>query len=393
MKDLKALGEIVHKQSYERETGGTMMDLVFNPETGEFEQQNVAAGEHPSGMVVTEMTKEGFANTGHPSRAELYSRSAGLIENGALANKRAFIIGLGSFGGTIAVELAKAAVGEFAIMDFDRLETHNVVRHACSLKDVGRYKTDAVEELILGKNPYAHVDKLCLNVMDDPAATEREIDRADIVLVATDNNASRFLINDLLVKHRKVGIYGRANTRAEGGDVFVQRPDGPCYACLVGMSAFDQAAEEVSSQEAGLRSGHIAAYTAPEDAAAIIQVGLASDIAPITNLMVKLALVELARGTNSGISGLEGELVYDYWMWANRRERRFRNWASFDKAGTLPTILRWYGARIRKKPDCALCGRVGTLDSGEALPRFDFQDMADVDLALDDGEGRISVGE
>ena len=60
------------------------------------------------------------------TREELYARSSGLIENGVLANRRVLIVGLGSFGGTIAVELAKAAVGEFAIMDFDRLEVHNV---------------------------------------------------------------------------------------------------------------------------------------------------------------------------------------------------------------------------------------------------------------------------
>lgn len=379
-KDLTTLGETVRKQSYETKTGGTMLDLVFNPVTGEFEQQNVAAGERPSGMVVTEMTKEGFANVGDPSREELYSRSAGLIENGALVRKRVFIIGLGSFGGTIAVELAKAAVGEFAIMDFDKLETHNVVRHACSLRDVGRYKTDAVEELILGKNPYAKVDKLRLDVMEDPVATEKEVQKSDIVIVATDNNVSRFFINELLIKYRKVGIYGRANTRAEGGDVFIQRPDGPCYSCLIGTASFDQTAEEVSSKEAGLRSGHIAAYTAPEDAEAVVQVGLASDIAPITNLMVKLALVELSRGTSSGISDLEEELTYDYWMWANRRERRFRNWAPFNKAGTLPTILRWYGARINKNVDCTVCGRTKTLELEEDLPRFDFHDMGDVDL-------------
>ena len=53
------------------------------------------------------------------------------------------------------MELAKAAVGSFALMDFDRLERHNVVRHACYLQDVGRLKTDAVADLVLGKNPYA----------------------------------------------------------------------------------------------------------------------------------------------------------------------------------------------------------------------------------------------
>lgn len=316
------------------------------------------------------------------TREELYARSSGLIENGVLANRRLLIVGLGSFGGTIAVELAKAAVGEFAIMDFDRLEVHNVVRHACSIKDVGRFKTDAVEELIFGKNPYAKVEKFQTDVLKDPECVSHEIAKADLVVVATDNNDSRFLINRFLIEHGKIGIYGRANTRAEGGDVFVQRPGGPCYGCLVGNASFDQSAEEVSSEAAGRRSGKIAAYTSPEEASAMVQVGLACDIAPITNLMVKLALVELSRGTASGLSALEDELVYDYWMWANRRERRFANWSPLPKAGNMPTILRWYGARIKKSESCAACGTRILLDEGDALPRFDMTGDKDVNVNL-----------
>ncbi len=292
-----------------------------------------------------------------------YSRSSGLIENDALQKKHALIIGLGSFGSQIAVELAKSAVGRFTLVDFDRLEAHNIVRHACYLKDVGRLKTDAVAELVLGKNPYATVEKLPLDVNTDTARIEFAVKESDLVIVATDNNKSRFLMSDFISHYGKTGIYGRANSRAEGGDVFVQRSDGPCYGCLVGNRAFDTSAQEVSCREAGLRSGAIAAYTAPEDVAAIIQVGLASDIAPITNLMVKIALVELSKGTNGGLASLENELVYNYWMWANRREKRFKNWAPFPESGRRPSILRWYGAHIAKDEHCPLCGEnEGLLD-------------------------------
>lgn len=304
------------------------------------------------------------------SADDYYSRSAGLIENGALMKRRVLVIGLGSFGSVIAVDLAKAAVGSFALMDFDWLERHNIVRHACFLKDVGRLKTDAVEELILGKNPYAHVDKFPIDMNAHLDVLEKEIDKADLVICATDNNTSRFALSGLLVEHPKVCLFGRAVTRAEGGDVFRQAPGGPCYCCLVGNDWFDAAAEEITDKESARANGRIAAYVSEEDADAMVQVGLASDIEPITNLMVKLALVELSKGTASGISMLESELVYDYYMWANRRERRHRNWASFSAAGTGPTILRWYGAKIRREPSCAVCGANGArLDEGMELER------------------------
>lgn len=299
---------------------------------------------------------------------DIYSRSSGLIENGVLLKKRALIIGLGSFGSNIAVELAKAAVGSFALMDFDRLERHNIVRHACFLNDVGRLKTDAVAELILGKNPYATVDKFPIDMNDDLELLEREIDRADIVICATDNNRSRFNLSEALIRHPKTCLFGRAVTRAEGGDVFRYRPGGPCYCCCVGNAWYDSAAEEITNEASARANGRIAAYVSPEDADAMVQVGLASDIEPITNMMVKLALVELSRGTESGIAALEEELPFDYYMWANRRERRHRNWAPFCGGGNRPTILRWYGAMIERVADCALCSVSKTaLDEGEDI--------------------------
>lgn len=40
---------------------GTMSELVFNPVTGEFETIAQGSGSNDEGMIVTEMTKEGFA--------------------------------------------------------------------------------------------------------------------------------------------------------------------------------------------------------------------------------------------------------------------------------------------------------------------------------------------
>lgn len=301
-----------------------------------------------------------------PSRENLYSRSKGILEVGALAAKRVMIVGLGSFGSQIAIELAKAGVGDFALLDYDRVELHNLMRHTCGVNDLGRLKTDAIRDGILGKNPYAHVDTFPLDINQHLNLLDFEVNRADLVICATDNNKSRFNINESVVKNRKVCIYGRANSRAAGGDVFRYVPDGPCYNCLLGNAWFDAEAEEITDVERARRNGRIAAYVSPEDAEAVVQVGLSADIAPICNMMVKLALMELSRGTESGISALEQELVYDYYMWANRRENRFANWLPMPGAGAKPTILRWYGCHIEKVEGCAHCGSGEMdLDGGE----------------------------
>ena len=300
-----------------------------------------------------------------PSREELYSRNKGILEVDILREKRVLIVGLGSFGSQIAVELAKAGVGSFALMDFDRVELHNLARHIATVNDIGRLKTDVVEDAVKGKNPYAEVDKYPVDLNDEPALLSEEVRKADIVVCATDNNRSRFALSKILKEEGKVGIFGRAITRAEGGDVFRYRPGGPCYSCLIGKGFSNE--EEISNLQAARREGRIPAYVSQEDAEAMVQVGLSSDILPICNLMVKLVLVELSKGKDSGISSLEEELTYDYYIWANRRDRHYANWKPFSEAGQGPTILKWYGVRVERNPGCPLCGDRINLESGEGM--------------------------
>lgn len=319
-------------------------------------------------QVTISHNEDAFVTEFIPAKADLYSRSKGLLEIGVLAEKHVAIIGLGSFGANIAVELAKAGVGSFSLIDFDRVELHNLSRHACGINDLGRLKTDAVADLIWGKNPYAKVEKLPLDINDDIELLHTEVQNADLVICATDNNRSRFCLSQVLVEEKTTCIFGRAVTRAEGGDVFRYRPGGPCYVCLIGNQWFDMQAEEITNEASARRDGRIAAYVSPEQADAMVQVGLSTDIEPIVNMMVKLALVELSRGTDSGISMLDEELIYDYYMWANRRERRHANWAPFPSAGNKPTILRWYGARIQRNEECSVCGHEEiALDEGDDI--------------------------
>ncbi len=304
----------------------------------------------------TDITVDGVEVSIIPPKENLYKRAKGLLEVGALSDKRVLIIGLGSGGAPIAVEFAKAGIGHFVLADFDRVELHNLSRHICTVNDLGRLKTDAVADAILGKNPYAEIEKLPIDVNQHLDVLSKKIAKADVVMVCTDNNTSRYRISELLVKNNTIGIFGRAVTRAEGGDVFIYRPGEACYFCLLGTDWFNPEDEEITNYESAKRSGQIPAYVSEADAEAFVQVGLSSDIEPITNMMVKLALMELSRGIESGINSLEEELKQNYFMWANRRERQYQRWGSFTNRDRMPTIMKWYGVDISRNHDCSLCG-------------------------------------
>lgn len=291
-----------------------------------------------------------------PEKSELYSRSKGLIEVDILENKNTLIIGLGSFGSQIAVELAKAGVGSFTLVDFDRVELSNISRHICGVNELGRLKTFAVRDAILVKNPFAKIETCEIDINDNLELLTQLIQKTDLVICVTDNNRSRFNINEIAFGLDKPVIYGRAITRAEGGDVFkLKGHASPCYCCLIGENNGMKygGEEEITSSEQA--DEVLPAYTTPEQKSAAVQVGLSSDILPMCNLIVKLSLVELSKGLNSGINSLESELTYDYYFWANRREKNYLNYQPFNNSKMQPTILKWFGAKIPTNPDCFLC--------------------------------------
>jgi molybdopterin-synthase adenylyltransferase len=292
-----------------------------------------------------------------PEKSDLYSRSKGLLETDLLASKCVGIVGLGSGGSPVAVELAKAGVGRFVLIDFDRIELGNLSRHICGINDLGRLKTLAVKSAILQKNPHASVATLEIDVNRNPGECSSSLAGVDLIICASDNDRSRFLLNEISLRHKIPSIFGRAITRATGGDVLRVRPfAGPCYNCLYSQNIRGSGGDDEEISQTSQAKRLLPDYTSEEDAQAAVQVGLSSDIMPISNFMIKLALVELSRGLNSGIRSLEDDLVADFYIWANRRDAVYENWSKLEFNFNKPSILRWYGARVNRDPNCLVCG-------------------------------------
>jgi molybdopterin/thiamine biosynthesis adenylyltransferase len=302
-----------------------------------------------------------------PVRSALYVRSSGLLETDALARKSAAIVGLGSGGSAIAVALAQAGIGRLVLVDRDRLEVGNVSRHACGIGDLGRLKTRAVRDLALGKNPTMDVAMHDLDIVEEPDALRSALDGVDLVIAATDGDISRFLINQVTLDLDLTTVFGRVLTRATGGDVLRVRPrQGPCLACVYTRQFLEQRPREYSRESEAREDAE--AYTSESDINAKIQVGLASDIAPVSNLITKIALVELSRDTAGGLEALDADLRADFYIWANRREGTYADWPAMEFSFGTPSILRWYGANVPRRPGCGACGLAPAYEPGFFSP-------------------------
>jgi len=102
------------------------------------------------------------------------------------------------------------------------------------VSDIGRYKTLALRERLLGVNPYAEVETFQRNVRgmgDDDLVML--IERSDLVVSAADDPAAEHRLN--AIAHSLVPVvYPALYSRASGGEVIFTMPGSPCYQCVVG---------------------------------------------------------------------------------------------------------------------------------------------------------------
>jgi molybdopterin/thiamine biosynthesis adenylyltransferase len=141
------------------------------------------------------------------------TRFAGLGENGqiGLSNAHAVIVGCGALGGIQAEALARAGVGRLTIIDRDFVETSNLQRQFLFTESDANQalpKAIAAERRLREINSEIRVEGIVADL--DPAASQDLLEGAQLILDATDNFETRFLINDFAVARKVPWIYGAA---------------------------------------------------------------------------------------------------------------------------------------------------------------------------------------
>ena len=168
----------------------------------------------------------------------IFSRNKGILETSIMSKKRAVILGCGSVGSLVAMELARSGVGHFYLMDADIMEYHNICRHQCGIEDVGDLKVNTVERKILNINPKAEVIKFSGIVQNAPEEQLKKFCAGDdtIFVGCADNREADVYSNRIAsyfgASFLSIGFW----ERAFAGEIFYHIPhrNMPCYACALG---------------------------------------------------------------------------------------------------------------------------------------------------------------
>lgn len=154
----------------------------------------------------------------------------GLSGQKKLKQSRVLIIGAGGLGCPVLQYLTAAGVGTIGIIDHDIVDQTNLQRQILySHNDIGKHKAIIAAKKLSGLNPYT-----VFKTYTDPLNTKNAINLFndyDIIIDASDNFPTRYLINDAAILCNKPFVFGSIY-KFEGQVSVFNYKNGPTYRCL-----------------------------------------------------------------------------------------------------------------------------------------------------------------
>lgn len=233
----------------------------------------------------------------------IFSRNKGILETDIMKQKRVVILGCGSVGSLVAMELARAGVEHFVLADPDIVEYHNICRHQCGIEDVGDLKIHALTRKLKNINPKVKIRSFEGIVQNLPKDILDEfcVPNETIFVGCADNRVADVYANRISIYYSAAFISIGFWERAYAGEIFYHIPgrNMPCYECALG--------------DGGNLSGRVEAnhhvYSNQENIEGIkFEPGISVDINFITSIGIKLIIDILNASNESYIPRLLNDL-------------------------------------------------------------------------------------
>jgi sulfur-carrier protein adenylyltransferase/sulfurtransferase len=168
----------------------------------------------------------------------------GMAGQKRLKNARVLVIGAGGLGSPALLYLAAAGVGTIGIVEFDEVDESNLQRQIIHKQStIGQPKAESARAAIADVNPLVEV--VLYNERLDNDNVFRVFEGWDLIIDGTDNFATRYMVNDaayfLGIPYVWGSIYrfdGQASVYAAGlrnsknPELAKAAENAPCYRCL-----------------------------------------------------------------------------------------------------------------------------------------------------------------
>lgn len=155
-----------------------------------------------------------------------------------LAAGRVLVVGAGGLGSAVLPYLVAAGVGLTGVVDADNVDLANLQRQVLyDTHDLGTPKVDAASRRLLALNPEVEI-RVHRTALEPRNATEICGDY-DLIVDCTDQPDIRTLLNRTCLELKKPWVHGAVSEYY--GHVTTMLPSGPCWSCLFGAKAAENA--------------------------------------------------------------------------------------------------------------------------------------------------------
>ncbi len=233
-----------------------------------------------------------------------------------LLRSKVLLIGAGGLGSPTALYLAAAGVGTLGLMDGDVVDITNLQRQVLhTTGDIGKPKVESGTRTLKALNPDVNVISLPTRLTVENAMDL--VSEYDVIVDGSDNFGTRYLVNDACYLADKPHVHGSIFQFEGMASVFAPN-QGPCYRCL---------------------------YPTPPPAGLVpscAEAGVLGVLPGIVGLVQATETVKLVLGIGEP---LIGRLL------------------TYDALG-----MRFREVRLRRDPNCPLCGVSPTIKDLSAHP-------------------------
>ena len=143
------------------------------------------------------------------------------------------VIGLGGLGSAVSYYLAAAGVGRLILNDFDTVDWSNLQRQIVHNESrIGINKAESAKQTLQTLNSGIHIEVLSQKLEKQMLLSHAET--SDVIVDASDNFNSRYLINEVSLLSRKPLVSGAAIQMEGQVSIFNATEESGCYQCLYG---------------------------------------------------------------------------------------------------------------------------------------------------------------
>lgn len=147
------------------------------------------------------------------------------------------IVGLGSVGSKLSVELANLGINQMTLIDPEKFEKDNIFRHALGADSIRngktKFKVDELQLELERKSPYLEVSTEAMNILDIVQTYPNYFDKFDYSFICIGDTMPSLELNKIFSENKHKVFYTWVEPLGLGGHVlYIDYEKKGCFNCL-----------------------------------------------------------------------------------------------------------------------------------------------------------------